>query len=122
MRLLLFIVAALATSPPGTSHAETCPVVPLQADFQIGDLKDTAPADGIACFDLRFPEGQNLSIELVSGRNVSISVPGHYDDRTDRMFLGNLPGRLEIRVYQLMRAVEPEPFAVRIRFEAPGNG
>lgn len=122
MRLLLSIMVALAVASPGISQAQTCAVVPLQAGFQVGDLTGTAPADGIACFDLRFPQGQNLSIELVSGQNVSVSVPGYYDDRTDRMFLGNLPGRLEIRVFQLMRAVAPQQFAVRIRFEPPGNG
>ena len=122
MHPLLPIVVTFAIASSGSSQAGTCPVVPLQAGFESGDLKGTAPADGVACFDLRFPEGQNLSIELVSGKNVSISVPGYYDDRTDRMFLGDLPGRLEVRVFQLMRAVAPEPFSVRIRFEAPGNG
>lgn len=122
MRLLLSALATLAIALPNSSRAETCPVVPLQAGFEIGDLKGMAPADGIVCYDLRFPEGQNLSIELVSGQNVSISVPGYYDDRPDRMFLGNLPGRLEIRVFQLMRAASPQEFSVRIRFEAPGNG
>ena len=122
MRLLLPIVAALAIATPGFTLAQSCAVVSLQAGFEVGDLKGSAPADGILCYDVRFPKGQNLSIELVSGQNVSISVPGYYDDRVDRMFLGDLPGRLELRVYQLMRAVTPQPFTVRIRFEPPGNG
>lgn len=122
MRLAILPFLAAMFLTPQAATAENCQIVQLDAGFKAGDLKGTAPADGIICYDLRFPKGQNLSIELASGRNVAITVPGHYDARNDRMFLGDLPGRLEVRVFQLMRAVNPQPFAVRIRFEAPGNG
>ncbi|MEZ5910895.1 MAG: hypothetical protein R3D84_00680 [Paracoccaceae bacterium] len=122
MRLFLSALVAFALAAPGIPKAGACPVVQLPADFTIGDLQGTAPAEGFVCYDVRFPMGQNLSIELVSGRNVSVTVPGYYDDRVDRMFLGDLPGQLEIRVFQLMRAATPQDFSVRIRFEAPGNG
>lgn len=120
--LSLATAAAFAAMVPVSSQAQSCQTVELKADFATGDLKGLAPADGVACFNLRVPRGQNMSIELVGGRNVSISAPGYYDARNDRMFLGDLPGQLEIRVFQLMRSASPEPFAVRIRFEAPGNG
>lgn len=113
---------ALALLAPLAAQAETCRVIRFDAGFTTGDLKGTAPADGTVCYDLRFPQGQNLSIELVGGRNVAVSAPGHFDARSDRMFLGDLPGRLELRVFQLMRSVTPQPFALRVRFEAPGNG
>ncbi len=119
--MLVAALLVLAIALPGASHAQGCDVVRLESDFASGDLRGTTPADGMACFDLRVPQGQNLSIELESGRNVSISVPGYYDARNDRMFLGDVPGPLEIRVFQLMRAAAPEQFAVRIRFEDAGT-
>ena len=118
----LVAAAAVAAMVPVPSQAQSCQTVQLKADFVTGDLQGVAPADGVVCFDLRVPQGQNVSIELVSGRNVSVSAPGYFDARNDRMFLGDLPGQLEVRVFQLMRSASPEPFAVRIRFEAPGNG
>jgi hypothetical protein len=121
-RFAQLAVAALFAFSPLAATAQSCGVVQLDAGFSSGDLSGTAPADGVACFDLRFPRGQNLSIELVSGRNVTVSVPGHYDARSDRMFLGDLPGQLDVRVFQLDRAATPQPFVLRIRFEEPGNG
>jgi hypothetical protein len=118
----VIIAIALAAALPSVSHAQNCQAVQLDPGFEVGNLQGMAPANDVYCFDLSVPKGQNVSIELASGQNVSISVPGYYDDRTDRMFLGDLPGRLEIRVFQLMRSATPQPFAVRIRFEPPGNG
>lgn len=119
---MLCLLLAVAIAAPGPSRGQSCPIVSLAADFKAGDLKGTAPADGVACYELRFPEGQNMSIELLDSQNVTASVPGHYDSRSDRMFLGNLPGHLEVRVFQLMRSAGEQPFTLRIRFEAPGNG
>jgi len=115
------LLVALALLAPQIVRAETCNVVRFDAGFTAGDLKGTAPAKGTICYDLRFPQGQNLSIELV-GENVTVSAPGYYDARSDRMFLGDLPGRLELRLFQLMRSGTPQPFVLRIRFEPPGNG
>lgn len=122
MRVLFSIMLVLAIAPPSASFAQTCEIVPLEASFKVGELRGIAPTNGITCFDLRIPKGQNMSIELANGQNVSISVPGYYDDRTDRMFIGDLPERLEVRVFQLMRSATPQPFTVRVRFEPPGNG
>jgi hypothetical protein len=122
MRIVKFLVCVVLLTTPQLALAQACQVVRLSAGFSAGDVKGIAPADGIVCYDLQFPRGQNISIELASGKNVAITVPGHFDARTQRMFMGDLPGRLEVRVFQLMRAVTPQPFAVRIRFEAPGNG
>jgi hypothetical protein len=122
MRLAgIFALALLALAPQAAS-AQGCEIVRLGADFTAGDLSGSAPAEGVLCYDLRFGQGQNISVELVSGENVTVSAPGYYDARNDRMYLGDLPGRLELRVFQLMRSATPQPFALRIRFEPPGNG
>lgn len=115
------LAAAILALLPHFALAQECQVFEYPAGFEAGDLEGTAPADGVVCFDLRIPQGQNLSIELVSGQNVSVSVPGYYDDRPDRMFIGDLPGQVEVRVFQSMRAAAPQPFTLRIRFEQPGN-
>lgn len=120
--VLSFATAAFAALAPLLAQAQACQTVRLPPGFSTGDIQGMAPAEGILCYDLRMPRGQNMSIELVSGRNVSVSVLGYYDARNDRMFIGDLPGQLEVRVFQLMRAAAPEPFAVRLRFEPPGNG
>ncbi|MBF9029023.1 hypothetical protein HKCCE3408_01330 [Rhodobacterales bacterium HKCCE3408] len=122
MRTKLIAALAALTLWPQVSLAQECQVIDLPAGFEAGALEGVAPVDGVVCFDLRFPRGQNLSIELASGQNVSVSVPGYYDDRPDRMFLGDLPGELEIRVFQLMRSPTSQPFTLNIRFEQPGNG
>jgi hypothetical protein len=107
---------------PQLASAQDCLIVRLKSDFTAGDIKGGAPADDLLCYDLRFEQGQNLSIELINGTNVSVTVPGYYDDRPGRMYLGDLPGQLEVRVFQLMRSATPQPFVLRIRGEAPGNG
>lgn len=122
MTISRLAVLAFLLVAPQLANAQDCPVVRLKADFTAGDIKGIAPAEGFLCYDLRFGQGQNLSIELINGTNVSVTVPDFYDDRTDRMYLGDLPGQLELRVFQLMRSVTPQPFTVRIRAEAPGNG
>lgn len=122
MRHAKAVSLALALLAPQTIHADTCQILTFGAGFTTGDLNGTAPGEGAICYDLRFPQGQNLSIEIVGGQNVTVSAPGYFDARSDRIFLGDLPGRLELRVFQLERAAMPQPFALRVRFEAPGNG
>lgn len=118
---VLVLAAFVAAAPAGQALAQGCQRVELPAGFTVGDIKGVAPADGVICYDLVVPQGQNLSVEVVSGRNIITSGPG-WEARSDRMFVGDLPGRMKLGVGQLMRAAEPEPFAVRVRFEAPGNG
>ena len=121
-RVLLFFMSAIAVGAwVGPSVAQSCQHVPLPAGFTVGDIKGVAPADGVVCYELTMPKGQNISVEVASGRNIATSGPD-WDARADRLFIGDLPGRMELRVFQLMRSAQPEPFAVRIRFEAPGNG
>lgn len=121
-RALLFFLSSIAIGAwAGPSTAQSCQRVELPAGFTVGDIKGVAPAEGIVCYDLIMPQGQNISVEVVSGRNIATSGPG-WDARADRLFIGDLPGQMELRVFQLMRAVQPEDFAVRIRFEPPGNG
>jgi hypothetical protein len=122
MRLAKAMSLACALLTPQAIHADTCQILRFGAGFTTGDLNGSAPQEGEICYDLRFPTGQNLSIELVGGQNVSVSAPGYFDARSDRIFLGDLPGQIELRVFQLMRAPSPQPFALRIRFEPPGNG
>jgi hypothetical protein len=118
LRAAAYLCAALLLSlQPAT--AQTCTPVEMEGDTRIEGI---APPDGVVCYDLRFPQGQNLSLEVLDGINVSLTVPGYYDARNDRQFIGNLPGKLEIRVFQLMRSVTEEPFTVLVRFEPPGNG
>ncbi len=120
--MLRIAAIVFAIALPALAAAEECQPVALAADFTAGDIHGNAPADGIVCYALSFPKGQNMSIELVEGKNVSVTVPGYYDDRPDRQFIGDLPGQLEIRVFQLFRAPGPQPFVLRLRFEEPGNG
>lgn len=122
MRLVPLILLGILCFAPHQGQAQGCLRLDLDSTFVIGDIPGDAPPEGFICYDLSFPRGQNMSIELASGRNVSISVPGYYDARNDRQFLGDLPGHLEIRVFQLLRSARPEPFLVRLRSEPPGNG
>jgi len=122
MRHAKAVCLVLALLSPQAINADTCKVLTFAPGFTTGDLNGTAPAEGTICYDLRFPVGQNLSIELLGGQNVTVSAPGYFDARSDRIFLGDLPGRLELRVFQLERTAKPLPFALRVRFEAPGNG
>lgn len=120
-RVAVFLSAFWALVPIG-AFANECLTLTLDSSFVIGDIPGDAPAEGYICYDVFVPQGQNMSIEVASGRNVAVTVPGYYDARSDRMFIGNLPGHLEIRAFQVLRAVQPQPFLVRLRFEAPGNG
>ncbi|SES95214.1 hypothetical protein [Paracoccus homiensis] len=115
------VLAVLCGLPALPAAAQGCQSVTLPANFTTGDIKGTAPADGMVCYDIKLPRGQNISIEVASGRNIIFTGPG-WDARSDRIFVGDLPGRLKISVGQLMRAAQPEPFAIRLRFEDAGNG
>ncbi|GKY87779.1 hypothetical protein [Sinisalibacter aestuarii] len=117
-----FALAALLALAPAAASAQSCAIVELEAGFTAGDLSGIAPPEGVLCYELHIPRGQNMSIEVINGINVAVTVPDYYDARSARTFIGDLPERLELRVFQLLRSVRPEPFTVRLRFEPPGNG
>lgn len=122
MRISVLFTAAILAATPAALVAQACQPVTFQSDFTAGDILGTAPAEGVLCYMLQLTPGQNVSLEVVTGDNVAITVPGYFDARSDRTYIGDLPARLEVRVFQLMRSVTPQPFTLRIRFEPPGNG
>lgn len=116
--LIRALLTATVTLFASAAFAD-CETITLDGDTTI---EGEAPADGALCYTFETLPSNNLSIEVVRGQNTTVSVPGYYDARSDRMFMAGLPKTLEVRVFQVMRAAAPEPFSVLIRLEPPGNG
>lgn len=117
IRSVLTSAVLLSATPALAAECET-----ITLDGDTTTIEGEAPADGTLCYRFETLTTHNLSIEVTRGKNTAVSVPGYYDARSDRMFMAGLPETLEISVFQVMRAAEPEPFSVLIRLEAPGNG
>ncbi|MEC7762848.1 MAG: hypothetical protein VX874_13165 [Pseudomonadota bacterium] len=117
--MLIRAILTSAVTLTATAAFAECESITLDGDTYIDG---EAPADGVLCYTFDTLPSNNLSIQVTRGENTAVTVPGYYDARSDRMFMAGLPETLEVRVFQVMRAAEPEPFTVVIRLEPPGNG
>ncbi len=116
LRLIPFCIAATLAAPVS---AQTCAALTLS---ETTTLTGEAPADGYLCYLLTIPQPQNLSLEVTGARNTAVTAVGVYDARERWTYFAAYPQPLELRVFQVLRALNDEPFSLHIRFEAPGNG
>lgn len=109
------IVAALTASlwlqPLTAAAQQDCPSIMLESGQQI--IEGMAPADDVVCYELYALQGMRAELEIASGRNVIFSVRNLVDAQ-DRYVLEFGQDGWTILVGQLMRAIEDEPFVLRI--------
>lgn len=104
--------------------AQSCATVQFPSGYTTGALTGAVPPEGVVCYVLDMSgHDNNLRIE-VAGRNVVFSFnDGFYaNDAQERIELVPQTPRVEVRVNQLMRAVQAEDYRLTITFLPPGNG
>lgn len=113
-RLLRFVAltASITLIVAGTAHAESCKPIQFERGHDSATVTGSAPPDGQRCDTLAIGAGQRASLSI-DGRNMMFSIvdavdaQDHYsfttEKKTDR-----------ILVSQLMRAVDEEPFTLRV--------
>ena len=116
-------LAVLVLCLPAATLAQTCTPVVFPAGYTSGMLEGLAPADGVICYTLDMRAHDNNLALSVTGRNVAFSwfdALNGEDGQTAAAFVPE--GNVEVRVFQLFLAVEPEPYRLIITFTPPGNG
>ena len=108
------VPATAAPVRPGAGSLEGCTALDLTGGAGPWELTGDAPFDDVACYELLVPPGAPISVEVIRGLNVITTVADHYDARSDRQIVSSPSGRIKLLVGQLMRAIEAEPFLIRI--------
>lgn len=109
----------------GAAPAQACEAIRVAPGASSGEVAGLAPPDGVRCYALEVGEGRRARVRVLDGRNVAFSVEGRVDAQADYAFVTER-GTDRILVFQLLRAVAPEPFVLEVsvtggRVEAPGG-
>lgn len=115
-RLQLFSAAFCACLvASGTIGAENCTEIRFAPGKTSAELHGEAPANDVICYTMRTGAGQQASIQVLEGANTIVTVLGvpEAEARQDIAFTTQA-SRYDIRVGQLMRALEPEPFRMLV--------
>lgn len=105
---------ALALAGPALAQGEhACLPVTFPAGADEVDLAAVAPLEDVLCYSLTVEAGARLQVQILSGTNVAFSVIGLVDAQDDFRFTTD-GAPVEILVGQLMRAVRPQAFELRI--------
>jgi hypothetical protein len=101
---------------PFASHAQECETIRFARGASSATVEGIAPADGVICYEIGTGAGQTARIAVERGRNTAFTVEGIADARADLSFQTR-KGVYRILVFQLMRAIEGESFALNIAIE-----
>lgn len=110
-------VPVTAEGPAGSGD---CVPVLFGSDQTSADVSGSAPPDDVVCYSLRTVAGQRVNIKVVAGKNIIFSVKGLADARDQYDFVADR-SRYEFVVGQLMRAVAPKDFRIRIDITVPAT-
>lgn len=97
---------------------EECTEIRFTPGKTSAEIQGEAPAKDVICYSMRTGAGQQARIQLLEGANTIATVPGvpEAEARQDIAFTTQAR-QYEIRVGQLMRALEPEPFRMLVSVE-----
>lgn len=100
----------------GGHAAEACTEIRFAQGATSAEITGDAPPDDVLCYTMRTGAGQTARIQVLEGLNVIVGVVDVADARDDLTFTTEARA-YEIRVGQLMRAVQPQPFRVLVSVE-----
>ncbi len=104
----------------GARGEEDCTEIRFVLGKTSAEILGEAPAKDVICYTMRTGPGQQARIQVLEGANTIATIPGapEAEARQDIAFTTQAR-QYEIRVGQLMRALEPEPFRMLVSVNQP---
>lgn len=97
--------------------AAACEEIRFTAGASAGEVVGVAPAEGFACYTFGTGQGQTARLRVVDGPGIAFSILGERDGQDDYAFTTRA-GTYEVRVFQMFRAVQDQPFRLRLEIDA----
>ena len=119
MRLLFSLAALYACQAVFSAQAAAeCTEIRFTPGTSSAEIAGEAPSNDALCFTIRTAAGQDARIQVLDGSNTIVSVLGVPDAEARQDIAFTTQARkYEIRVGQLMRAIEPQPFRMLVSVE-----
>lgn len=112
-KILAFGMGMLAFS---ANAATDCTEIRFAAGTSAVEISGEAPANDVACYTMRTGAGQQARIQVLEGNNTIVTVIGLAEARQDIAFVTEAK-EYRLLVGQLMRALQPQAFRMRISVE-----
>lgn len=119
MRHFHFVAALwIIVGASGAQAAMNCEEIRFAPGASSAEVVGEAPSDDVLCYTISTAAGQDANLQVLDGSNTIVTVLGvpEAEARQDISFKTR-EGEYEIRVGQLLRAIEPQPFRLLIRVE-----
>ncbi|WP_319783402.1 hypothetical protein [Oceanisphaera sp. IT1-181] len=111
MRSLSNIMLGICILSFGAYATEECTEIRFAHGATSVEIKGEAPPDDVLCYLMRTGANQQAKIQMLEGVNTVVTVLDVADAREEISFTTQAR-QYEIRVGQLMRAIEAEPFRI----------